>query len=76
MTEHVARLFGPKEEIRESDVPCPACHKDFKIGDYTTLIPVGPGENVTEQRKCKRGVSYNAVAAEVHYLCATGKNPE
>jgi len=63
--------FGPKKADHPSvDQECPACHKPFKEGDYTTLIALGPGDDPVAQEKAKAGKYYNAVAVEVHYDCA------
>ncbi len=62
LTEHP--LVGDK---------CPACHRLFQAGDWVTLIPLGPGSNPESQRKCREGQAYNAVAAPVHWSCATGE---
>ena len=51
---------------------CVACQKLFQVGDYTTLIVVGPGDNPDEQLKCREGFNYKVCAVEVHYACATG----
>ena len=55
--------------------PCHACGKAFMDGDYTTMVVLGPGEDPTEQVKCRQGLTYNAVAVEVHWECATGELP-
>lgn len=67
------RKYGPKKE----DSPtlgrcCPICNHYLLIGDYTTLIPLGPGEDPQERRKCRLGQFYNAIAIEAHYDCVTG----
>jgi hypothetical protein len=67
------RKFGPKT----ADDPvigklCPACDDPFKEGDFTTLIPIGPGKDPEQREKAMNGQAYNAVAIEVHYACATG----
>lgn len=68
------RKFGPKSEDHPSvDEKCPACGKPFKKGDYTTLIALGPGESPEAQKAARDGLAYNAVAVEVHWLCATGE---
>lgn len=67
------RCFGPKSADHPSiGRECPACHRAFQAGDYTTLIALGPGDDPDEQRKALEGRAYNAVAAEVHWSCATG----
>lgn len=67
------RKFGPKEAEHPSVGEfCPACKKSFKAGDYTTLIALGPGDNPEQQERAREGRPYNAVAQEVHWVCATG----
>jgi hypothetical protein len=67
------KKFGPKQKDHPSiGELCPACQKPFVEGDYTTLIPYGPGENPEAQRLAKEGRPYHAVAGEVHYECAGG----
>ena len=61
------RQFGPNPKKRGE---CHACHKPFMNGDYTTLIPLGPGDNEEERAKARLGRHYNAVAVEVHWECA------
>lgn len=66
--------YGPKQ----SDHPsvgelCPACRLPFAVGDYTTLVALGPGDDPEAQRKASAGQPYNAVALEVHWDCATGR---
>lgn len=66
------RPFGP----RPADAPeglCAACHEPFKEGDYTTLIPLGPGAHEEERQLCAAGRTYTAVCAHVHYACAYGE---
>lgn len=66
--------FGPKIEGHPSvGKECPACHKAFKVGDVTTIIPLGPGDDPEKQEKARIGKFYNAVALEVHWSCATGE---
>jgi hypothetical protein len=71
------RQFGPKSAGHPSiGEKCPACGTPFKEGDYTTLIPLGPGDDQEAQRLSREGRIYDAVAAEVHWICATGEDPE
>lgn len=69
----MTRKFGPKKKGHPSiGEDCVACKKPFKEGDFTTLIALGPGDDVDEQAKKKQGRPYNAVAAEIHWDCAGG----
>jgi hypothetical protein len=69
----VTHRFGPKTKDDPAvGKPCPACHEPFRIGDFTTVIELGPGADPEEQRKALDGHAYNAVAIEVHWACATG----
>ena len=67
------RRLGPKSAEHTSvGRACPACQDPFTIGDYTTLVPIGPGRDPEEQALARAGLSYNAIALEVHWVCATG----
>ena len=55
---------------------CAACKELFRTGDYTALIPLGPGLNLEARRKCREGDDYTAVAIHVHWACATGEEDE
>lgn len=68
------RKFGPRKEDGVSGVgkSCPACSKSFLKGQFTTLVSLGPGDDSEEQKNCREGLPYNAVATEVHWGCATG----
>jgi hypothetical protein len=52
---------------------CPACGQPFKEGDATTLIVLGPGSDEEQRKNAAEGRAYNAVAAPVHWACATGE---
>ena len=65
------RSFGPKSGDHPSiGELCAACKKPFVAGDFTTLIPLGPGNNPESQRLAREGSAYNAVAVEIHVSCA------
>jgi hypothetical protein len=67
------RKFGPKTGGHPSvNKPCPACGVTFQVGDYTTIVPLGPGNDPEAQERARTGRPYNAVALEVHWACATG----
>jgi hypothetical protein len=66
------RKFGPKSDDAPSiGEPCPACHVPFKVGDYTTLVALGPGDNPEARQLMAQGRPYNAVAVEIHWDCST-----
>jgi len=65
------RVFGPKRADHPScGGICVICGCDFVPGDYTTLIPLGPGRDTEAQLAHAEGRWYNAVAIEVHAECA------
>lgn len=65
---------GPKGKGSSSiGTECLACRKNFKEGDFTTLIPLGPGEDEEQRLKCREGRPYNAIGQEIHWVCATGE---
>jgi hypothetical protein len=73
LREETLRKFGPKTADHPSvGAECKACHQPLKAGDYTTLIPLGPGDDPEEQAKAAAGRPYNSIALEVHWTCATG----
>ncbi len=75
MTDNAHR-FGPKHPTHPSvGEKCPACHRVFVAGDFTTLVSLGPGDDPDEQARARKGRPYNAVAVEVHWSCATGESP-
>jgi hypothetical protein len=66
-----ARRFGPKADGHPSiGRECPACRVPFVEGDYTTLVPLGPGDDEEARERRDEGRAYNAVAAEIHWDCA------
>lgn len=66
-----SRVFGPKADDHPSvGRPCPACDQPFRPGDYTTLVPLGPGGSETARERARARRPYNAVAVEIHAACA------
>ncbi len=53
--------------------PCPACGVPFVAGEWTALVPLGPGADVEAQERVREGRYYNARAIEVHWTCVTGE---
>ncbi len=73
-TSSLLRKMGPKEKSHPTiGKICPLCRKNFFEGDYSTMIPMGPGENPEERKRAANGDPYTAVALEVHWVCATGR---
>jgi len=67
------KVFGPKKADHPSvGQICPACFFAFEPGDYTALVPIGPGPSKDARRWRREGKPYTAVAVELHYACATG----
>ena len=63
--------FGPKKADHPTvGTECPACNESFKVGDYTTLVALGPGSDKESQCAALAGRAYNAVAVEVHWDCS------
>lgn len=52
---------------------CAACGELFREGNIATLITLGPGEDPDERLKAREGRAYTAIAAPVHWVCATGE---
>lgn len=67
------RQFGPLSDGKGDR--CKACGDSFAKGDYVALVPLGPGDNPESQKKAREGHPYNAVAIQIHWICATGKEP-
>lgn len=69
----IMRPFGPKKADHPSTGnQCPACNQPFLAGQFTTLVMLGPGDDLEAQERAREGRTYNAVAQEVHWTCATG----
>lgn len=67
------RRFGPKPKNHPSiGMECFACKVPFEEGVYTTLVTLGPGSDAEAQDRAITGRPYNAVAIEIHWVCATG----
>lgn len=65
------RKFGPKSAEHASvGRRCPACRVEFKEGDYTTLVALGPGDDTESRERAAGGRPYNSVAVEIHWDCA------
>jgi len=72
MLNKYAPLIPTHPAIRNGET-CPACKKTFQVGDTTTLITLGPGDNPISQENARKGNAYNAVCVLVHWACATGE---
>lgn len=68
------RRLGPRPyDALEGEPVCPGCRQVFKMGDYTTLVVIGPGLNEEAQRACREGEPFNAICVEAHWSCVTGE---
>ena len=75
--QHKQKKYGPKTADNHSvGHECPACHKEFIAGDYTTVIALGPGDDEEEKQKARDGEDYISTAIEIHWACATGHTGE
>jgi len=76
-TKKEMRRFDP---LKEGDpllkLQCPACRKEFVVGDSVALVPLGPGSSEESRARAREGRPYNAVALPVHWVCATGYEQE
>jgi hypothetical protein len=68
------RRSGPKKADHPSvGDTCQACHQPFKVGDFTTLVLLGPGDIEESRERRDAGRPYNAVAIEIHWDCSEQK---
>lgn len=66
---------GPKSADHPSiGMECISCGELFKQGDYTVLIPLGPGSDKRRQDKARKKQWYSSTAVEIHFACAGGTN--
>ena len=64
-------IFGPKAPDHPSvGRACAACRRKLAVGDMTTLLPLGPGDDREMQERMRAGRWFNAVTVEVHAACA------
>ena len=78
MTDRQREQEMPRFEPLAPDHPligkeCVACQVEFAAGDVTTLVALGPGNDPDEQQRAREGRHYNAIAAPLHWACATGE---
>jgi|3_EtaG_2_1085321.scaffolds.fasta_scaffold44094_4 hypothetical protein len=52
---------------------CLLCQETYEVGDYTTILPLGPGRDQESRTLCRSGQPYSGIAVEVHWGCATGE---
>lgn len=66
--------FGPRGDGDEApENPCAACGLEFVVGDYSALVPLGPGASKEGRENARTGQPYIAVCVMVHWACATGE---
>ena len=61
---------GIKDKIIGTE--CLACGKEFKAGDQTALVLLGPGDDPAMQKMARVSLPYYAKTLELHLACATG----
>lgn len=54
---------------------CLLCQDAYRVNDYTTILPLGPGSDPESRTLCKAGQPYEGIGVEVHWMCATGRPP-
>lgn len=71
----VIQRFGPAKALEEGKLPrrCTACGENIIEGEYSGLIPLGPGGDAEEREKANGTKNYNAICVEIHWACATGR---
>lgn len=52
---------------------CPGCKECIEIGEFVTLVAVGPGADPDERKRAREGRPYNGVGVVAHYACVTGE---
>jgi len=52
---------------------CLLCQEVYVVGDYTTLLPLGPGASEDSRKLARAGEPYEGIAVEAHWSCATGE---
>ena len=68
---------GPKPADHPSiGEKCAACGVPFAEGDYTALIPLGPGTDAEARKAAAEGRVFSPISTEVHWACATGEEPD
>jgi hypothetical protein len=70
------RKMGPlaaDHPMVEERIQCPGCGKEFKEGEYVTLVAIGPGDDPEARSKARRGLNYNGTAHPAHWACVTGE---
>lgn len=70
----VVRRFEPlkSEHPLVGNAPCPVCQLPFCAGEFTCIVPLGPGESEEERGKARARRCYNAVGIIAHFACVTG----
>lgn len=75
MNDYAYPCFGPIREDEHINQKCAACQEPFALGQFITLVPIGPGADEEARERKRAGRPYNAVAALAHYACVTGFEP-
>jgi hypothetical protein len=62
-----------KKRKSKLEITCHACGELIKRNSDVAWVPIGPGINKKERRKCRDGDTYNSIGIEIHWVCATGE---
>jgi hypothetical protein len=67
--------LGPlqeKDELIITESYCVSCGMQFSLGEFYTLIPVGPGTDAEARRRARAGRKFQSVTIPAHWACVTG----
>jgi hypothetical protein len=64
--------LGSRHPLIVEAMSCASCGTTFRVGDITTLVPVGPGTFDDARMRARQGRWFSGVGVPVHWDCATG----
>jgi hypothetical protein len=66
--------YGPKEPNHPTiGGTCLLCQEPFRVGSFTTILPLGPGSDADAQADCRAGRPFHGIGLEVHWSCGSGR---
>ena len=64
---------GPAQvDLRAVGQECPACKVPLAEGDWTAVLPIGPGADPAARTNARAGLPFESVVIEIHWACHTG----